>query len=212
MSLALLTPAEAQSGYPSAHALLTLAELRTAAGFGVGGTDDEVTALGDGIALAVARHCGVASAGLAPPTLRKETLVETVRLDAVVTRLILRRRFISVLNVEQGGTALDLSQIEVEAGAGMVSRLSAGGHAKWCGGPIAVTYEAGFDDVPADIRMAAILVARQAISAQRRDLAVKVDAVNDVDRVEYFDPTIFGADMIPPAAMRLLAAYKTENL
>ena len=66
------------------RALLTTAELRDAVGASL--NDPQLMTLGNRVAGAIARACGVAEAGTIPVTLRLETLTETFRPRGVCRR------------------------------------------------------------------------------------------------------------------------------
>lgn len=145
--------------------LLTVAELRAAAGVTDHSQDGTLDRLGSRVADAIVQACGIATDGAVPPTLREEILIETFRLNrwwdrrdhpSAKTRLILARRpIVSVASVVEIGVTLDPASYEVRAGEGSLERLTNDSPAHWGRGKIVVTYTAGWATVPEGLKRAA---------------------------------------------------------
>jgi hypothetical protein len=100
-----------------------------------------------------------------------------------------------VLTITENGTALDPTLWEVELGTGELYRLdSAGCMGWWMSELIVIDYDAGFDTIPADVRIAALEWINAGWMARGRDPAVRSEAVFDVLTVNYADPSANYAD------------------
>lgn len=192
------------------RSLLTIEELRSAAGVSGVGEDEALQALGLRASDLIARACGVAAAGSAIPTLRRETLVETVTRPRS-RDLRLSRRFISEVVSVVGDTVLILPGFfEIDGAAGIIERL----HGRWWSDRVLVTYKAGFAEVPADLKHAAITAVREIHSGERRDPLLRAETVDGVGRQEF---QIGGAgrdagSALSAAVLDALAPYVTVNV
>lgn len=192
--------------------LLTLAELRDAQQ-DFGGTWDDARLLSIGLEIsdAIAQACRVPIDGVIPPTLRGETIVDTMRLCRATETLIMTRRFVDTASsVSVNGVALDAAEYEIDKAAGLARRLSSSGHyICWPSGIIVVTYTAGFETVPNGLKDAAKLelVARWSLSD--RDPSVKRDRTQGLGETEYFpsDSDETGSPLISPEARAKIAPY-----
>lgn len=140
------------------YTLLSAAELRTAIGLSSTdtGEDAKLGEIGPMAFAAITRACRVMAEGVKVPTLRKETLRDTFRSDRHYRELILSRRpIVSITSIVEGETTLETTDYEIEAGAGMLKRLSSDNYTRWACGKIVVTYLAGYDVVPDDLKDAA---------------------------------------------------------
>jgi len=205
------------SGAAADRNLLTLAEMKTALAITGSGSNDALTALGLQISDMIARECCVAADGVAPPTLRRETIVETLRLDRRVSPLRLARRFVdSITSIVEAGVTLNVADYEVEKAAGLIRRLDASGDIVcWPGEKIVVTYLAGFETVPEPLKLAAITVLREQWSAASRDPNVRAEAVDGIGRTEYWVNSSTGASSsraMSSVAMAMLGPYATMVL
>jgi hypothetical protein len=103
------------------RSLLTLAELRAAAGATDGSQDAVLTPLGNYVAAMITKACNVARAGAIPPTLRLETVSETFRLKSQQSSLVLARRpVVSFTSVTISSSESDTSDYEYDAAAGVL--------------------------------------------------------------------------------------------
>lgn len=150
--LTLTTAAEDRS-------LLTLDELRQATGVATG-SDTKLLTLGRAVAGAIVSHCNVRAIAAAPATLRSEVVSETFRPAAPVDGLILARRPVTAIaSVTEDGVALTATDYELDAGAGILYRLSDDFRSWWSASKIVIAYTAGWSTVPDNLRNAAMKLA-----------------------------------------------------
>lgn len=145
--------------------LLTIDELRSAAGIADGSKDAALTQLGTRVADVITQACKVATDGATPPTLRQEVLTETFRLNhwwnrrnqqsARETLILARRPIVSVQSIVEAGNTLDSSDYEIHASAGTLIRLFNDAPSHWARDKIVVSYTAGWDIVPQGLKRAA---------------------------------------------------------
>lgn len=153
--------------------LLTMAELRQATGIATG-QDDKLNALGRGIAAAITSHCNVRSAGVTPPTLRLETLTEVFRPDCPLDQLILARRpLVSITSVVEDLVTVETTDYEMDAGLGLLHRLTDDYRAWWSASKITVVYTAGWSSVPENLRNAAMKLATALTASEGQDPALR---------------------------------------
>lgn len=177
------------------RSLLTLAELRAAAGVSDGSRDAELTAMGGYVAAMITKACRVARAGEIPPTLRLETVVETIRLGGVQPYLALSRRpVVAITSVSEDGSALDASEYENDS---LLYKLSSAARIDWPIGLKSIEYSAGYAIVPDDLKYAAIKFVQSEVVRGRRDPLLRRESVPGLGEYEYWvDPT---KDAIVPA-------------
>lgn len=191
--------------------LLSIEDLRAAAGVSGNGEDPRLQKVGIAVADTISRWCGIAQAGIAAPTIRRETLEQTFWPDRQVERLILARRFVGTLSVTENGTALAAEEFSLDAPSGLLLRLRGGEPCEWACGPIKVTYQAGFEDVPTDlVQVASEMVARRTGTARDPMLKrrrVDVPGVEEVEEEFWVDAN--AAVDITPDMADVLAAYRT---
>jgi hypothetical protein len=177
------------------RSLLTLAELRGAAGVTDGSKDASLTTLGGYVAAVITKACRVAVAGALPPTLRLETVSETIRRHhhrhhghgSPGHALILARRpVVDITAVTENDTLLTADQYEVEAAAGLLYRLSGSCRIAWCAGTIVAEYSAGYDTVPDDLKYAAIKFVQLVSQQAGRDPLLRRDVVPGVSEMEWW--------------------------
>jgi len=178
-TLAVTTPA-------TSLALLTPAELREAAGVSDNSQDAKLAALGLRIAAAITAECGVAVGAGAAPTLRRETLTQTMRCVGAKQIELARRHEVSITSVVADLETLTTDDYVVDPESGLLTRLSSDLPINWCANKVTVVYAAGFDEVPPDLKMAAMDFVRLAWAESRRDPALRGEVVDipDVRRVE----------------------------
>lgn len=190
--------------------LLTIEELRAAAG--VTGTAQDQALLAQGLRVAdmMAREAGIEVAGVTPPTFRAETLVETFR-RPLCCEIILARRFVTeVVAISEDGQALDAAAYELDAAAGMLRRIDGGRSSMWrC--DVSVTYKAGFAAVPEDLKQLAIWAFREMRSADGRDPLLRSETTDGVGR---WDWQMGGSGRgsgspLPPMVVDGLAPYRS---
>jgi hypothetical protein len=162
----------------------------------------------------IARECGVPADGVKPPTLRRETIVETVRMTRNETALRLSRRFVdTVTSVVEDGTTLVTTDYEIDKAAGVLRRLDADGNViAWPQAIVVCTYTAGFNTVPTDLKLAAIRVFQEQVSASARDPLLRSEEVEGVGKFDYWVGAIGGSKStgsLSPVAAAMLDPYRT---
>jgi len=202
--------------------LLTIAQLRAIAGVTDSSQDTTLTALGVVVSEAIVNACGVARDGAVPPTLMKESILQTTRLGRgrdgnmasdtrPLCRLILSRRpILSVTSVTEDGVVLDPSFYERRDGQGILIRLNASDdEIPWRGRKIVIAYDAGHATVPAGLVLAAQQYAQilfwQAGRDPRKQLQVSEAPDLGMSRSQWFHDAHEGA-AIPRSIMDLLDA------
>jgi hypothetical protein len=132
------------------RSLLTAAQLRAAAGLAAADTskDTELAAIGLAVSDTISEWCNVVGDGITPVTLRQETLIETLWPAYSGRPLILSRRFLGTVTIVENAVALVSADFSINAGAGILTRLSSDAETYWPAGKIVVTYQAGFATVP----------------------------------------------------------------
>lgn len=165
--------------------LLTIEEMRAAAGVTGSGQDDALTALGLRIAADICSECNIAIGIGAPPTLMQETCSEVFRGVRSDYLILARRHDVTITSIVVDGITLDPAEYEVDPESGLVTRLSGDTPTCWSGSKITVVYDAGFEEIPADLAHAATDFFRLAWSERSRDPAVKAIEIDveDIDRV-----------------------------
>jgi hypothetical protein len=109
---------------------------------------------------AIAAQCGIARSGAAVPTLRLETVQDTFRLKSHQGSLVLSRKpVVSVASVVENGVTVDVADYEVDATHASLGKLSSDALSCWLCGKIVVTYTAGWEVVPDDLRRIALELA-----------------------------------------------------
>lgn len=167
-------------------ALLSIAELRAAAG--VTGTDQdaELVALGLRVAASIMSECNIAVGVGGEPTLWQETLTETFY-QACGEKIILSRRHnVQITSVTADGATMDADNYLVDPQSGILRRLCNDLPIKWDRRKVVVVYKAGFTQIPGDLKQASIDFVRFSWLESKRDPALKSEVVDipDVERME----------------------------
>lgn len=145
--------------------LLSLAEMRAAVGQTDNNRDADVKRVGSRAVGAITAACKLASAAATPPTLRKETVQDTFRLNRWWNRrdhatahekLVLSRRPVVAINsiVEAGVTLDPTVDIEIRGAEGSLIRLIDDKPAHWARDKVVINYDAGWDTVPDGLKRA----------------------------------------------------------
>lgn len=173
-------------------ALLSIEELRAAAGVTGGGQDTTLAALGLRIASSIMAECNIAvgsSTEGVEPTLKQETLQETFYQVDVEALMLARRHNILITSlVEDGTTLVADDDFMVDPESGLVTRLSSDCPRRWCARKIVATYKAGFETIPGDLKQAATDFFRLAYLEAGRDPALKGEVI-DIPGVERTEKT-----------------------
>jgi hypothetical protein len=139
--------------YPNTdRSLLTIEELRAAAGVTDDSRDAELQVLGDYVSSMITNSCNVPVSGAIPPTLRLETVTETfrVRTTGESVLFLARKPIVEIISVTEAGDAVVVDEYEVD-GQGLY-RLSSNETADWATGQAVIEYSAGYDIVPDDLK------------------------------------------------------------
>jgi len=196
--------------------LLTLPQLREAAGLGAGDTsqDAKLTQLGLQISAEIAIACNVASDGINVPSLKAETIVETIWNEHCDDEILLSRRFIVSATVTELSSAVNSSDFFINRGAGILIRVNGGRPWCWQNGTIEVTYVAGLADVPPDLVAIAADLAHLRLSSSSRDPLVKSESIEVPDvqtrKLDFWVGAIPGTELspVPPDLLARLALYR----
>lgn len=187
--------------------LLSVEEMRAAVGVTGSGSDAALLILNGRVSRAIAAHCRVASAGIAVPTLRQETLTETFRTGMSREKVILSRRpIVSVTSIVEDGETLTGADYEIDPSSGILTRLEDDEPACWSWSKIVVVYVAGWATVPDDIKLAASKLASEIYTVGTRDPNLKRIEVAGVEEREFFYGTQ-NDPLISQEMQELLAPY-----
>src|SRR4051812_47839033 len=150
------------------RSLLTLAEIRVAAGLSATDNSKDATLvpLGAYVSASITSACKVAKSGVIPPTLRLETVTQTFLFKSLQKSLVLARRpVVSVTSVTQTDSLLSETEYTLDGAAGILYRANLAGYSYtmpngpygwWPCGNTVVEYTAGYATVPDDLKYAAI--------------------------------------------------------
>lgn len=192
--------------------LLTIEDIRQAIPGASAEDDETVEAIGLAVADLVSRACRVPGDGIRVPTLLSETIVQTFRLKSEQRALYLARRFVSsVASVVVDGVTLAADDYEVEASTGILTRLEDDDPVCWGCGKVVVTFEAGFEDVPGDLRLAAQAALREQWSAFHRDPLLRSESIDGIGTFTYWVNTGAGGTGGAPVSdmvLGMLAPYR----
>lgn len=205
------------------RSLLTIEELRSAAGVTGSGSDARLIQVGKRAAAAISKACRLITDGVNPPTLLRETIVETFRLDSqllsgawpyydtartqrVSQNSLILSRFpaTSVVSIVADGAVLNGSDYELRAAEGRLVRLLNDTVTSWFGSKIVVTYVGGYAAVPDDLALAASQFVGILWSEDGRDLNVRSEAVEGIGRTDYFELNA-QRDIVPAPILGMLS-------
>jgi hypothetical protein len=173
--------------------LLSIAELRSAAGVTDKSKDSDLLILGRRIAGAITAACNIARAGATPPTLRQETLSQQFRIDdesgELECLILARRPVVSIAAVTEDGIVLGENDYELDATAGFLYRLRGDLRDDWVFSKCVIVYQAGYAVVPEDLKLAAAKFVQAELSQGGRDPLLKSVSIEGVSTREYWvDP------------------------
>ena len=201
--------------------LLTIAELRDAADVTDRSMDADLRALGLRVANRIAYACRVRRGGAVPATLRQETVLETFRHRGRLTfeyhgyghgprRLRLSRRpIVSVSSLTYDGVSQDTTNLLIDQSAGFIEWHFGRTGAFW-GNEIAVSYIAGFDVVPDDLKLAATMLAQQYLAAQSQEPGLRAITIPGVEERQYWIGQPQDPDF-PQNILDILSPYRNED-
>jgi hypothetical protein len=157
----------------SSLALLSIEELREAAGVTGSGSDARLSAMGLRVAAAIMQECNIAIGAGSQPTLWRETLTETFRMVRADTLALARRHDIEIASIVEDTVTLDAADYVADPESGLVARLSDDEPIAWCANKVVVVYAAGFSAIPGDLKQAAMDCVRAFWLESGRDPMVK---------------------------------------
>ncbi|TIU02329.1 MAG: hypothetical protein E5W43_00875 [Mesorhizobium sp.] len=167
--------------------LLTIGEMREAAGVTGNSSDATLIRMAARNAASIMTHCDIAVGAGAPPTLRRETLTETIYQACGEQLMLSRRHEVAITSlVEDGVTLLD-ADFEIDPESALVTKLCSDLPTLWSARKVVVVYDAGFAVVPDDLRDAAMDFLRSSWLERGRDPLLKserirIPDVRDVER------------------------------
>lgn len=196
--------------------LLTAAERRVAAGLVSTDTSQDTALAARSLAVAagITSECGIATGSSADPTLKQETLTQTLYAVEVEQLILARRHNIEITSITEDGTALtEDTDFLVEPESGLVTRLSGDCPIRWCAQKIVVVYTAGFETIPGDLKQAASDYMRALTLELTRDPYVKAESVEvpglESRRTELWTGTLPGdAGGVPPMVAAQLTRFR----
>lgn len=196
------------------RSLLTLAELRAAAGVSDGSKDATLVPLGAYVSASITSACKVKKSGVVPPTLRLETVTETFLFKSLQRSLVLARRpVVSVTSVTQTESLLSDTEYTLDAAAGILYRSNAAGYyytmpngpyGWWPCGNTVVEYTAGYATVPDDLKYAAIKFVQAELTTGSRDPNLKRLRIEGVSEREWWVSDKPATTSVPPEVMDIL--------
>lgn len=167
--------------------LLTIAELRAAAGVSGAGEDDALEAIGARVASTIARLCLVGDVPPTPPTLREETLTQVFRRyegDEALT--LARRPATSITSVVVDDLTLETTDYELDIASGLLYRLCDDYRTLWTGSKATIVFVAGWSIVPHDLKLAASKMVADIYATASRDPNLKRTRIEGVGEREYW--------------------------
>lgn len=198
--------------------LLSAAERRVAAGLedDDASQDDALATLGLRVAAALAGACGVAKAGyaasyasespplvgLAPVTLKLESLEQKFRSSWGGTTLYLARRPVSAItSVTGNGSVLGADEYELDVSQGALIKMSGYYEVPWPNGRTVVAYDAGYDPIPDGLKAYAARLMSLYYQTDGADTNERVVDIPDVIRVERWVNSVQSDIIVPDDIM-----------
>lgn len=175
--------------------LLTIEQARVLAGLASNDATQDATLepLVDRISADIYSACRIKRGKGHPRTIRKETLRETKFFPGGGKLILARRHEITLTSISLGGAVQDIAPYVVEGDQGIVFTVDGVNYSKLPRGLMSIVYEAGFDEIPADLLGIASELFRIYHAVDTRDPGVKsvrID-VDDIEEIEtqYYAPT-----------------------
>lgn len=192
--------------------LLTIAELRAAAGATDASHDTELQTVGDRVSATIARLCFVRDVPPTPPTLREETLTQVFRQYYGAEELTLARRPVtSITSVVIDEETVDATDYELDVASGLLYRLSDDYRTIWTGSKATIVFVCGWSTVPHDLKLAASKMVTDIYATASRDPNLKRHRIEDVGEREYWvSPT--SDPLVSQEVADLLTPYKNWRL
>lgn len=186
--------------------LLTVSELRAAAGVTDSSKDAELAIVGRRVSSAIARQCRIADDGVNPPTPLRETCTEIFRWSDCGPLRLSRKPVTSVTSVTIDGSDVDAADYETSGGSNLYA-LSDDEITDWESGKITVVYVAGFAEAPPDLKEAAAKLVTSIYHETARDPSLKREDIYGVAEFEYWVAPS-GDPLLSKDISDLLAPYR----
>jgi hypothetical protein len=176
--------------------LLTIQEMRVLAGLADtdASQDPKLTRVAQQVASAIAVECNIAVGDGADPTLRRETVTQSI-FGVCNRQLVLARRHnVSVITVNVDGAFLEPAQFWCDPEAGLLTRMQSDTEIEWVARKVVINYQAGFAVVPYDLKMVALafasvgLVSTGVTTGPLKLEEIDIDGIDRI-RTEYYNPS-----------------------
>lgn len=199
--------------------LLSIEEMRKAANVSTNASDADLMEMEAINATMVTTACNIAVGGGYPPTLRREMVTETIY-QAYGDRVFLARRHdVTTYSVVEDGVTLPDSAYMVDPESARLIRLRDDDPICWSAKKLVVVYDAGFENVPGDLKKAAIDFLRSSWMESRRDPLVKserikVDDIEETERQFWVGavPGQTSSDTVPDFVARQLTRFRNFTI
>jgi len=115
--------------------------------------------------------------------------------------LVLRRRPVTLVTSVTEDTKLltDVTDYEIDYGAGLIYRLTSNVRSHWCGAKITVEYSAGYYPIPEDVQGAMLTLIAHKWAANGRDPLLRSFSIENVGAETYWVPLANGSTAdLPP--------------
>jgi hypothetical protein len=196
------------------RSLLSISEVRVAAGLH---PDDDskdalLSPLNNYVAALITKACKVARAGAIPPTLRDEVVTETFVNKSLQKYLVLARRpVILIMSITQTGSSLASTDYISDDAAGIIYKNGGDFYAEgighcgyWPSGNTVIQYNAGYEEVPDDLKYAAMKFINAEYSKGDRDPSLKSLTIQGVSSREWWVSEQPVTSVIPSEVMDIL--------
>lgn len=197
------------------RSLLSISEVRAAVGLDSDDSskDSVLNPINNYVSAMITKACKVAKAGIIPPTLRDETVTETFVNKSLQRSLVLARRpVIEIISVTQSGSELSETDYIVDAAAGVLYRTGTGWYSDhlgpcsyWSAGDAVVEYSAGYEEVPDDLKYAAIKFLQAEYVTGDRDPRLKSLRIDGVSERTWWVSDKPVSSAVPSDVMDILA-------
>ncbi len=197
--------------------LLTIAEMRVAAGLESTDTSQDTALNARGLAVAanITSECNVAVGAGFDPTLNQETLRETIYNFRGEQLVLSRRHNVTITSITADGSLLDAEDYFVNTETGIITLLSDDTPIRWCYRKIVVVYVAGFEEVPPSLKQAASDYFRAMTLETARDPYVKSETIDvvgvEVRTTDLWAGTLPGAPTIPAIVSGQLTRFRNTS-
>jgi hypothetical protein len=198
--------------------LLTIEEMRAAAGLATTDAtkDASLTRLAAFSFAAIMAECNIATGTGGDPTLRQESLTQTVFNAYSQEIILLRRHNIEIFSVVADGADLvEEEDFWVDPESGLLTRIQSGSPVCWNCKKVVIEYLAGFEEIPGDLKQVASDFLRVQYNESTRDPSVKARDVEiygvERKRTEYWAGAIpgqGGTSAVPDIASGALKRYR----